>query len=301
MSNVPPSPAPFSDPGLRRFLVAALILLVVFALPLFHVVRFALQSELYSFIIIVPFVSAYLVWIDRGRLSPAGAPLHRFWSAIFLVIGLALVVGAVVIHQGGGQHAAVDAMACSLYGFVALLGSAACWFLGRSTLRVIGFPLAFLFFLAPFPVAVEMGIETVLQHGSSWVAHRFLELSGMPVFREGTFFQLPGFSMQVAPECSGIRSTLALFLTSLVAGRMFLRSPANQIILAAVVLPLALVRNGFRVFVIGELCVEIGPHMIHSWIHRQGGPVFFALSLIPFSLILFLLLRRDRRANSSAP
>ncbi|RXK52927.1 exosortase [Oleiharenicola lentus] len=287
--------------GLRRFVIAALILLAVFALPLFHVVRFSLQSDLYSFIVIVPFVSAYLVWIERTRLTPAGTPVNRRWAAALAVMGLALATLALVIQQGGGKHAGVDALAFSMYALVGLLGAAACFFLGRATLKVIGFPLAFLVFLAPFPVAVEVGIETVLQHGSSWTAHRFLDLAGMPVFREGTYFQLPGFAMQVAPECSGIRSTLALFLTSLVAGRMFLRSPSNQLILAAVVLPLALVRNGFRVFVIGELCVKIGPHMIHSWIHRQGGPLFFTLSLIPFSLILFLLLRRDRRAIPSAP
>lgn len=299
MSNVPPPPATLPDSGRRHFLLAALILLAGFALPLFQVVRFALQSDLYSFIVIVPFVSAYLVWIERSRFSPAGAPVNRLWGVALSVVGLSLVAGAMMIRHGGGKHAAVDSLACSLYAFVTLLGAAACWFLGRSTLKIIGFPLAFLVFLAPFPAAVEVGIETVLQHGSSWVAHRFFDLAGMPVFREGTYFQLPGFEMQVAPECSGIRSTLALFLTSLVAGRMFLRSPANRIILAAVVLPLALLRNGFRVFVIGELCVEIGPHMIHSWIHRQGGPLFFALSLIPFSLILYLLLRRDRRAKPS--
>jgi hypothetical protein len=41
--------------------------------------------------------------------------------------------------------------------------------------------------------------------------------------------------------------------------------------------------------------------MIHSWVHRQGGPLFFALSLIPFSLILYFLFRRDRRAVRPEP
>jgi exosortase C (VPDSG-CTERM-specific) len=166
--------------------------------------------------------------------------------------------------------------------------------------RLIGFPLAFLLFLAPFPAVVETGLETMLQHGSSWIANKLFELASMPVYREGTFFQLPGFSMQVAPECSGIRSTLALFLTSLVAGQMFMRSPWKRALLALIILPIALLRNGFRVFVIGELCVQVGPHMINSWIHRHGGPAFFALSLIPFSIILFLLYRSDLRSPSAA-
>ena len=293
-------PSPDDVAGLRRFGLTALLLLAAFAVPLYHLVRFALGNELYSYVVIVPLVSAYLVWLDRPRLFQSGARLHPAWAGGLLVSGLLLLVWAWVTHRSGVRSAPVDALAFAMYAFVSLLGAAACFFVGRSGLRVLGFPLGFLIFLAPLPMAVEAGFETVLQHGSSWTAHRFFDLAGMPTFREGTFFQLPGFSMQVAPECSGIRSTLALFLTSLVAGQMFLRSPWKQTFLAAVVLPIALLRNGFRVFVIGELCVEVGPHMIHSWIHRQGGPVFFALSLIPFSVILYLLYRSDRRPVPSA-
>lgn len=295
------SPNPVDRIRLRRFSVTCLGLLLGFSLPLYHLVSFALKSELYSFIVIVPFISAYLVWIERDRLFPAGPAVPAGWTVGLSAAGLALLTWAVSVHLAGGVTARVDALALAMYSLVCLLGAAACFFLGRGSLRVVGFPLAFLVFLAPFPFAVEAGIETVLQHGSSWVAHRFFDLSGMPAYREGTFFQLPGFSMEVAPECSGIRSTLALFLTSLVAGQMFLHSPWSRATLALVVLPIALVRNGFRVFVIGELCVQIGPHMIHSWVHRQGGPLFFALSLIPFSLILYYLFRRDRHAVRLKP
>lgn len=289
---------------LRRFLIAAAGLLVFFSLPLYHLVRFSLSSELYSFIIIIPFISGYLAWSDRDRLFPGGAPVSRAWTGLLGLAGLGLLIWAALVHSSHSKHAHVDSLALSMYALVMLLAACATHLLGRNSLRQLAFPLGFLVFLAPFPVAVETGFETLLQHGSSWTAHRFFDVARMPVFRDGTFFQLPGFSMQVAPECSGIRSTLALFLTSLVAGQMFLRSPWRRTVLAAVVLPIALVRNGFRVFVIGELCVQVGPHMIHSWIHRHGGPVFFALSLIPFSLILFYLYKTDRRTSravSTAP
>jgi exosortase/archaeosortase family protein len=85
-----------------------------------------------------------------------------------------------------------------------------------------------------------------------------------------------------------------LFITSILAGHLFLRSPWKRSVLAAAVIPLALLRNGFRVFTIGELCVHIGPQMIDSFIHRRGGPIFFALSLLPFFLLLFFLAKSDR-------
>jgi exosortase/archaeosortase family protein len=51
--------------------------------------------------------------------------------------------------------------------------------------------------------------------------------------------------------------------------------------------------NGFRIVVIGLFCVNIGPQMIHSLIHRRGGPVFFVPSLIPFLVMLWLLRKGD--------
>jgi exosortase/archaeosortase family protein len=57
-------------------------------------------------------------------------------------------------------------------------------------------------------------------------------------------------------------------------------------------------RNGFRVFVIGLLCVEIGPNMINSLIHRRGGPLFFTLSLVPLFVLLWWLRRTERRPKS---
>ena len=72
-----------------------------------------------------------------------------------------------------------------------------------------------------------------------------------------------------------------LFITSLVAGYFFLRSPGKRTALTLAVVPLALLRNGFRIFTIGQLCIHIGPEMINSPIHRRGGPCF---SFYPWSL-----------------
>ena len=82
-------------------------------------------------------------------------------------------------------------------------------------------------------------------------------------------------------------------------GRQFILEDAwRRFALVAFVIPLAILRNGFRIFVIGLLCVNVGPQMIHSLIHRRGGPVFFMLSLIPFFLVLWWL-RKGRPEPAS--
>jgi exosortase C (VPDSG-CTERM-specific) len=290
-----PSGTPEETARVRKFLAAGAFLLLGFSLPLCLDMVFALKSELYSYILLVPLISAYLAWITRSGIYPAGVPLHPAWAAALWIAGLALLALAAQQYFAAGPPAPIDYLAPAMYSFALLLAGFACYFLGRQTLRVFAFPLAFLVFLGPLPTVLENGLETLLQHASSAVAQFIFEIAGMPVYRVGTYFQLPGFNMQVAPECSGIHSTLALFLTSLVAGQLFLHSAWKRCALASIVLPLALLRNGFRVFVIGELCVKVGPHMIDSWIHHRGGPFFFALSLIPFTLILYGLHRSERR------
>jgi exosortase/archaeosortase family protein len=103
----------------------------------------------------------------------------------------------------------------------------------------------------------------------------------------------------VAPECSGIRSSFVLFITSLVAGQLFLRSSWKRALFALAVIPLGILRNAFRIVVIGELCVHVDPGFIDSPIHHRGGPVFFAISLIPFLLLLYYLRKTDVRKHRS--
>jgi exosortase len=151
--------------------------------------------------------------------------------------------------------------------------------------------------MVPLPDAAVDWLENASMLASAEAAALFFNVSGTPVLREGTVFELPGIAIQVARECSGIRSSWVLFITGLLASHLFLRTMWRRIVLVAFVIPLGILRNGFRVFVIGQLCVHVGSYMIDSKIHRQGGPVFFALSLVPLLLLLLWLRRRERRLN----
>ncbi|PYL65541.1 MAG: hypothetical protein DMF20_08545 [Verrucomicrobia bacterium] len=71
----------------------------------------------------------------------------------------------------------------------------------------------------------------------------------------------------------------------------------RRIVLVAFIIPLGILRNGFRILVIAVLCVNVGPQMIHSVIHRRGGPLFFALSLVPLLLLLAWLHKGEVRTR----
>jgi hypothetical protein len=65
------------------------------------------------------------------------------------------------------------------------------------------------------------------------------------------------------------------------------------------VIPLAILRNGLRIFIIGQLCVRVSPGMIDSYVHRHGGPIFFAMSLIPFFLLLVILRKSESKSGQA--
>jgi exosortase C (VPDSG-CTERM-specific) len=298
-ASAPPPLAHSVWPGVFRtrgkaLAVWALVLVIGFGKPLFDLTRYAVHSSLYSHIVLIPFISLYLLRLQRRNLALDSQPA-RGLAAFPLLAGLATLAAYWLAVRSGWKPKTEDYLALMTVSFLSFLAGGACLFLGSKTLRVVAFPAAFLVFMVPFPTVVRDGIENFFQRGSAEAAHALFTLSGMPVFRQGMSFQLPGFSLQVAAECSGIHSSLVLFITSLLAGYLLLNSPWKQAVLTLAVVPLAFMRNGIRIVTIGQLCVRVSPDMINSYIHRHGGPIFFVLSLIPFFLLLVFL----RRLGSS--
>jgi exosortase C (VPDSG-CTERM-specific) len=281
------------------FLVALAVVTGCYAIPLWHWISFASTSELFSYTLLVPFVSAYLI-ATAARANARSNDRHHYALGAFFVLAALMLQSIHWLGKSDGSLDIQDSLSISLFSFVLMLLGASAITLGKADFSRHSFALGFLIFMVPLPVSVEANLEAFLQHGSAPPAYWLLKLAGTPVFKTGMVFQLPGISLQIAPECSGIRSTIVLFITSLIAGKLFLRSAWRRTILTAFVIPLALVRNGFRVFTIGELCVHVGRHMIDSAIHHRGGPIFFALSLIPFFLLLYYLVGRERRAAAPA-
>jgi exosortase C (VPDSG-CTERM-specific) len=286
------------DGRIRGLVAVTVFLIICFGWPLYDLARYSLQSELYSYIPLIPFISLYLIWLKRRNLALESAPAQRF-ALLPLLGGLTILAGYGWAVHAGWKSSTDDYLALMTLSFLSFLLSGCFVFLGRETLRTIAFPMGFLILIAPFPVFLESWIERALQHGAADAAAVLFRLSGTPIFRQGLVFDLPGFRLHVAPECSGIHSTLVLFITGLIAGHLFLRAPWKRALLTLCVIFVAILRNGLRIFTIGQLCVYVSPNMIDSYIHRHGGPIFFVLSLIPFFLLLFVLRKSESKSRQA--
>jgi exosortase C (VPDSG-CTERM-specific) len=282
-------------PRPQRLRIAALIgyvglLSVFFAPPLAALLSLAIQNPLHSHIPLIPFVAGYLLYL---RPRPASAAYHSSMGSS--LIGTATAVATLAAATTLRATLSVnDYVALMMLSYLIFIVAGGLFFLGTRAVAAALFPISILIFMIPLPDAVVYWLETASVFASADVSALLFNLTGTPLLRNGSIFALPGITFEVAQECSGIRSSWVLFITSVIASHLFLDSPWRRIVLVTFIIPLAIVRNAFRILVIGLLCVHVGPHMIDSVIHHRGGPIFFVLSLVPLFLLITWLRRGDR-------
>jgi exosortase C (VPDSG-CTERM-specific) len=271
------------------FLCFGLLVSIMWGGTLVAWFRHSLERDLDSHIVLVPIVSTYLIYLKRFALggAPVGSPL-----AASFVTGAGVILGLYLSWSGDHGGRDRDSIAQAMLAFWLLMFGGALWFFGWRWLKAVSFPIFFLLFMIPLPAAAVVWLEWLLVAASAEAAHGLFWLGGIPVFRDGYSLQIPGIVLEVARECSGIRSTWVLIITSILASYLLLEGKLRRGLLIAVVLPLGILRNGLRIFVIGFLCVHYGPEMIHSWVHRNGGPLFFGLSLVPLLALGWALRER---------
>ena len=275
----------------RRFTIGALALAAIFAVPLWQLFRHAWETELQSHILLIPFVTWYLIRIAKGKSTPVPRS-SSFAGVIAAVCGL--VVLAAYWHWGIHHRVSHnDALSLATLSFLLFQLANALFTLGWPVLSSRFFAVAFLVFLIPLPSGFTEWLSVLLQRASAEAADLMLSFTSIPFFRNGLNFQFAGLAIRVAEECSGVRSTFVLFITSLLAGHLFLRSGWKKAFLALAIFPLGILRNAFRITAISWLTVNVDSGIIDSPLHHRGGPIFFVLSLIPLFALLWLLRRSD--------
>jgi exosortase len=166
-------------------------------------------------------------------------------------------------------------------------------FYGIMPLRAAAFPLLFLFFMVPIPAIVLDKFILFLQTGSAEASSGFFKLSGIPVARDGFVFHLVTMDIEVAKECSGIRSSLSLIITALLAGHFFLRTGWSRVLLVLAIVPITILKNGFRIAMLSILGVYVDERILGSDLHRKGGILFFIMALVLVWGVIALLRKSE--------
>jgi len=276
------------------FAIFAGALLLLFFSYLHQLILFSFSQEHYSHIVLIPFVSLYLFFGDRKHLF---SRVHYSTRT-----GITLVVAGILIYlvtlSWGQQLNQNDYLCLIMASFLAALlgGFISCY--GISVARAASFPLLFLLFMIPIPSPLLDRIVYALQWGSAWTSAWFFQLTSVPFLREGLIFALPGLTIEVAKECSGIRSSMALVICGVLAGHFFLRSGWQKGLLMLVIVPLTVLKNGVRIVTLSLLYIYVDEGFMTGNLHQRGGILFFLMALV-FLMPLLWILRRIGEAKGA--
>ena len=272
------------------FLAFAASVLLFFSPPLYALTKFALKDDTSSYIPLIPLVSTYFFWERRKEIF-AGPPDGYSVGGALIAVAIVLYIFGAIQGDGMFENSYLTVMSLS---FVACVAGGVALFFGPKAWRAAAFPLIFLLFMIPIPGMILDPIVIMLQRGSAEVSYGFFHLIGVPVYRDGFLFSLPGMTIEVAKQCSGIRSGISLLLVSLLAGQLFLRERWRRGVLVFAAIPITIAKNAVRIVLLTSLAVYVDPAILGSVAHRRGGIPIFLLALILLGGALWMLRRGER-------
>jgi exosortase len=170
---------------------------------------------------------------------------------------------------------------------------------GTKAFKAALFPLLFLIFMIPIPSALMDSIIRFLQVGSTEFTNLLFMATGIPFLRDGFVFHTSSLSVEVAKQCSGIRSGLALFITASLAGHLFLKTWWKKILLVVFIVPITMFKNGVRIVTLTLLGTYVDPRILQSSLHREGGIPFFILALVLMAPLLYFLRKSEVKETKS--
>jgi exosortase len=274
-----------SSSRLWAMLASLAVVTVVGRNALLSLFQLAFSNPEYSHILLVPPVVLAFVFLERRASAKNGHPST--------ILGLVVAIAAAAAWLSARDFAGTDGLDLTMSVAALVL---AVWAIvnltyGWSFFRAALFPMLFLTLLIPWPASAVAKLTFALQWGSTMAAYWMFKISRVPVTRDGFVLSLPSMDIEVAKECSGIRSTVLLLVTALVLGQWYLRSGWRKTLLATAVFPIGLVRNGLRIYVLSMLATYVDEGWLEGNLHHRGGVVFFVLGLALVLLILWILLR----------
>lgn len=194
-----------------------------------------------------------------------------------MVFGVVILLFAVALRYMSGLAAELFTMRMSLFMAV---GGVVVYLWGIRQLFHWWLPAALLILSVPIPDVVLSTIALPLQLQASEMGASLLEWRHVPVQLAGNVIYLPGQSLFVTEACSGLRSLTALISLGLLMGGLWLKSPWLRVALVVLTVPVAMVINGFRVFLTGFLVYFVDPSVGEGFMHYTEGWILFLVAFL---------------------
>ena len=275
---------------LSAFILASLVIAIG---PGRYLLSFAYHTGDQSYILLVPVISAMLIYRNQDAIFTVMNPGMSGASMAGLIGGSALLLLGYALPYG--TELQMVTTACGLIGFWV---GAFIYCFGTKSARVAAFPLGMLLWIIPIPAVCIDWITVSLQVASTELVAILFSVTRVPVLRDGFVFHLSTQSIEVAKECSGIRSSLCLILLTLAISYESLRGTGQRLILALSTIPIVVLKNGVRIVSLTLLAIYVDPSFLTGPLHHRGGIVFFILGMLMLVPVLKLLQRVEKTTLS---
>ncbi|WP_129779404.1 VPLPA-CTERM-specific exosortase XrtD [Peristeroidobacter soli] len=245
-----------------------------------------LHREEYSHALMIPVISAYLLWQQRAQLVRLELKGSWVGVAIVLVGALMQIVGVLATVEVVQQYGLLIA----IYGLViALIGvrpSADLWA-----------PLLLLALMIPLPQFLLGNFSAQLQLISSQIGVWFIRLFGISVFVEGNVIDLGGYKLQVAEACDGLRYLFPLLTLGFIMAYLFKVQMWKRVLLFVSSIPVTIFMNSFRIGTIGVMVEHWGQSMAEGFLHDfQGWAVFMtSAGVLLLEMMVLASIGKNRR------
>ena len=269
---------------------------LLFLRPLTAFVSYSRASENGSHLILIPVISAWVVFLERDRIFKA---LGSDGPVGSLLLAAAAVV-ALAAFSMGSRLSTVNQLSVYIFALLLVWVAGFAFFFGRRSLERARFPLVFLLLTIPIPDFILDKVIYLLQKGSAEITAVLFDWSGVPVLRDGFVFHLAHVNIEVARECSGIRSSLALLILAILVAHFYLDTFWKQLVLVIAGLFVMILKNGVRIVTLTLLASYVDPGFLYGRLHHEGGVVFFVLAMLLLAPLVWLLERSERKVTAPA-
>ena len=232
---------------------------------------------------IVLALSIWLLWRKWPEIFPADSIASR------PVLGMGLMLASGLVYAvGRSQHIALF----ELGSLIPALAGVMLALRGPAQLKIVWFPLFFMFFMMPLPGALVDMLTQPMKMGVSYAAEHLMYWMGYPIARTGVILQIGPYQLLVADACAGLHTLFTLeALGLLYLNIVRAASVVRNVGLAILIVPISFGANVIRVVVLSLITYHFGDEAGQGFLHGFAGMVLFlsALSLIIFfdSLLRF--------------
>ncbi|MGQ0793002.1 MAG: exosortase/archaeosortase family protein [Deltaproteobacteria bacterium] len=264
--------------------VAAIAFLGVFTPTMLWLYeRWSLGIWYHSHGFLIPPVSVYFAWqiIKNFPKDEKSSPSP---------IGFFFLIPAIVAHVA--DTALQSYMLSSIALIFAIIGLALL-LLGVNRTKALWFPIVFLFFMLPVPLVATEEFRNALRLITAIANENIMGLVGEPVYREGTLLYTSEGPVQIADACSGFSTLLGMITISSIYAYTSASGLREGLILVLISIPISVIANIIRVFIIIELCIYLGFGILDTTAHPASGVFAFVLGII-FLTVFHRVAYRDK-------